>query len=113
QLAEGLAGPAESHAGNAVSRHVRRAQPWRSSGGAFLRVTAAQPVSRFGGNARHRVGNLRVTHDPALSGTIDPRQASVHTTDAGAMLRAAREQAGMSLDAVSAQLKLEIGRAHV
>lgn len=47
-----------------------------------------------------------MTHDPAVSGTLHPQQTALHTIAAGAMLREAREQAGMSLDVVSAQLKL-------
>src|SRR6478609_9756247 len=89
---------------SALSWRLHRAQAGRARNRAIVCVAAAQPLARFARGQGTRRGRMRVTSAPGVDGMPATTRAAPAT--AGGRLKAARQAAGLSVDAVAQQLKL-------
>src|SRR4029453_10576049 len=91
----------------ALSRPVHRAQARRSRLGNRLRRAASQPLSGQPGSQGRRLhrARLRMSERHTISPNIGPATEPARPS-AGTLLHLAREEAGLTLDAVAQQLKL-------
>ncbi len=87
----------------AVSRDVHREEERRPRRRAVVHIAAEEPLPGFGRNEGDSHRNMRVTERDAMA---RPDARETQSERAGALLRVARESAGMSIDAVASHLKL-------